>query len=332
MTEKLLTKASVLNYLRARGIIGESAAEARLLGGGVSNVVIAVTQGEKRLVLKQALPKLRVETEWLAPVERVITEGKAIDVASRILGTGAVLRDSDDSRFTITMDRADDGWGDWKSILFAHTVQAKTAAEVGRQIALIHGNTRGGEDLDSDFFRTEPFELLRLAPYYLATAAAAPAQAQRILYLAEELRTRRECLVHGDLSPKNILVGTSPDQVWLIDWEVAHYGDPSFDLAFVITHLTMKSIHFPQDRSALDASGDAFTATYEAVKTGPPPEWDRVIAHVGCLLMARVLGKSPAEYLDARGRAAVLEVGRTLVQSSSNNLTDLRTLRDRFIK
>lgn len=330
MTKELLTEFTVLDYLRARGVIDASAAQALLLGGGVSNVVIAVDQGSTRLVVKQALPRLRVEAEWLAPVDRAITEGKAIILSAEILQSGPTLRDSDHQRFTITMDRADDGWQDWKSFLFADRIDITTAAEVGRQIAMIHSATAGGSGLDPDFFRTEPFELLRLAPYYDSTAEKAPAQAAAIRQLADDLRSRRSCLVHGDLAPKNILVSPTPGEAWLIDWEVAHYGDPAFDLAFLLTHLTMKSIHLAPHREALDASVTAFANAYEREFTGARVEWSRVLLHVGCLLMARVFGKSPAEYLDDRSRPPVVELGRALLDGDSTDLADLRTLRDRF--
>jgi len=259
----------------------------------------------------------------------VITEGKAIVVASRILNTGPALRDSDDERFTITMDRADDGWEDWKTLIFSGVIEPQTAAEVGRQIAQIHSKTVGGAGLDSEFFRTEPFEVLRLSPYYQATAALAPDQAGRIHQLADELRTHRVCLVHGDLSPKNVLVSESPDQTWLIDWEVAHFGDPAFDLAFMLTHLLMKSIHIPGQLATLDEAIDEFVRAYEREAPDLSPDWSRVIGHVGCLLMARVLGKSPAEYLDDLGQSAVLALGRTLVERRSTDLSDLGALRER---
>lgn len=332
MSEELLNEATVLPYLRGRGLIDDSAAEANLLGGGVSNVVIAIDQVNRRLVLKQSLPRLRVESEWFAPVDRVITEGKALSLAAQILQTGPALWDSDDRRFTITMERADDGWADWKAIICSDRVEAATAGEIGRQIAKIHSNTVAGQHLDRDFLRTEPFELLRLLPYYASTANKAPAQAGRIMELADELRNHRTCLVHGDLSPKNILVGPLPRQVWLIDWEVAHFGDPAFDLAFMITHLTIKSIHFPRHRSAFDAAIDEFVFTYEQESTELDIAWTSVVDHVGCLLMARVLGKSPAEYLNAGSRSVVLGLGRALVNSRFNDLADLRALRDKLTK
>jgi aminoglycoside phosphotransferase (APT) family kinase protein len=329
MTSELLTPVTVLPYLRSRHVLDDSAAEAHLLGGGVSNVVIAVSQGESQLVVKQSLPKLRVEAEWLAPVERVITEGKAIGLARRVLGTGPTMRDSDDTAFTITMQRADDDWVDWKTRLFTSPAEPAIAAEVGRQIALIHDSTRDPARLDPDFLRTEPFDVLRVDPYYRATAARAPAQASHILTLADDLVSRRVCLVHGDLSPKNILVGSEASDTWMIDWEVAHFGDPVFDLAFMVTHLTMKSIHLPAYRASLDASTDAFVGAYDARSESPSVDWGRVLSHVGCLLMARVLGKSPAEYLHGSSSRAVLDLGRALVDEGAHDFNELRTLRER---
>ena len=54
------------------------------LGGGVSNVVLAVSWEDKRVVVKQALPRLRVEDEWLAKRERAVNEARALQLAARI--------------------------------------------------------------------------------------------------------------------------------------------------------------------------------------------------------------------------------------------------------
>jgi len=50
-------------------------------------------------------------------------------------------------------------------------------------------------------------------------------------------------LVHGDYSPKNLLVG--PDQkLVIIDFEVAYYGDPAFDVAFCLALMILGAARF----------------------------------------------------------------------------------------
>ena len=73
--------------------------------------------------------------------------------------------------------------------------------------------------------------------------------------LAERTAQTRIALVHGDVSPKNILVG--PDAPVLLDAECAWYGDPAFDIAFCLNHLLLKAVLLPHH---LDELMQAFEA------------------------------------------------------------------------
>ncbi|MGH8940498.1 MAG: phosphotransferase, partial [Actinomycetes bacterium] len=113
-------------------------------------------------------------------------------------------------------------------------------------------------------------------------------------------------------SPKNVLVGDS--DLWVIDFEVAHYGDPAFDLAFLLSHLLLKAVHRPVDAVLFGECAMTFGEAYRGCVPPPlRPEWPYVLGHTGCLLLARVAGKSPAEYLDPAGRSVAHELGRRLL-------------------
>ena len=146
---------------------------------------------------------------------------------------------------------------------------------------------------------------------------------------------QRKCFVHGDFSPKNVLVdrspGASPGSCWVIDFEVAHYGDPAFDLAFLLSHLVMKSLHMPSNRTAYDGCVDAFSAGYVRAAGALVPDWPYVMRHVGCLLMARIRGKSPAEYLTESQREATWLLGTLLVGGEPHTLAELSELRDEVL-
>src|SRR5699024_9790070 len=127
------------------------------------------------------------------------------------------------------------------------------------------------------------------------------------------MAARRDCLVHGDLSPKNVLVGDG--RVWIIDFEVAHRGEPRFDLAFLLCHLLLKSVHQPARATAHAAAARAFVDAYRSVPDAPGGIVDAVLsAHVGCLLLARVFGKSPAEYLTETDRRRVAALGTGMLR------------------
>ncbi len=300
---ELLDEETVVAYLEKRGLIGQlPGALARPLGGGVSNVVLAVENGATRLVVKQSLARLRVAEEWLAPRERALTEADGLQLAHR-LTPGAVprVRDRDAERCVITIDQAPAGWSDWKSRLLDHEPDA-TDHRVARRLGelLTSWQDAPAADLGPRLADPAAFDALRIDPYYRAVAARRPEHATTMQRYAEQLVGRRQALSHGDFSPKNVLVG--PGGVWVIDFEVAHLGDPAFDVAFLLSHLLLKSLHRPQWTGGYRALAEAFTGAYRPAQT---PDWAYVAGHVGCLLLARIDGKSPAEYLTApqRGRA-----------------------------
>jgi aminoglycoside phosphotransferase (APT) family kinase protein len=139
---------------------------------------------------------------------------------------------------------------------------------------------------------------------------------------------RRLSLVHGDFSPKNILVAEQGQPgFWVIDFEVAHRGDPVFDLAFMCTHLLLKSLALPGSRIALDSCVGEFLSAYEQT-TAAAIDFGYLARHIGALMLARVRGKSPVEYLDDRARAITMRIGESLLQAPAGDLTELLQRRD----
>jgi len=121
--------------------------------------------------------------------------------------------------------------------------------------------------------------------------------------LVTETRSRADTIVHGDYSPKNVLV--SKDRLILLDHEVIHLGDPGFDLGFSMTHLLSKAHHLPTMREAFLGATIHYWQTYSA--TIGENDWAdelelRAVRHtLGCML-GRVRGRSPLEYLSAEER------------------------------
>jgi aminoglycoside phosphotransferase (APT) family kinase protein len=310
----------VVAYLRERGVIQAGPAHVIEFGGGVSNLVLAITTRERRVVFKQALPRLRVADEWLAKPERALAEARALTTAFG-LAPGSVPRviDVDPERCAITIEAAPADWRVWKDDLLRGEVDPTVADRLGRLLAAWHGGTRGmGRELDE----WESFEQLRIDPYYRAVARRHPALAEPIIGYADAMVERRTCLVHGDFSPKNVLVGGS--DLWVIDFEVAHYGDPAFDIAFLLSHLVLKAVASPSSEDALLACAESFDAAYRTA-AGPlevaRPEY--IFGQLGCLMLARVDGKSPVEYLDDAQRSRARLLAFSLITSPPGSLAGL---------
>lgn len=278
--------------------------------GGVSGDVRAVVAPGLDAVVKRAHSELLVEDDWVADEERLVTEGWALRLAGD-LSPDEVPRvlDLDPRTRTLVVERAPRGWRDWRAELLAGLVDPEVGARLGRALARWHGTSRERPNLLAPFRDDGVFVQLRIDPFHRVVAERHPDLAPAVGAVVERLLSRRECLVHGDFSPKNVLVG--PDRLWVIDWEVAHVGDPGFDLSFLLCHLTLKAVHRPRDAAAYRATADAFLKAYG---TAPDPELG---AGVACLLLARVDGKSPADYLTARERDEVRELGRNMLRDPS---------------
>jgi aminoglycoside phosphotransferase (APT) family kinase protein len=319
-----LDAAGAGSYLVARGLVPTGAAvQARELGDGVSGVVLSVRAGERAFVIKQALPELRVADHWPANRERSLTEAAALGTLARLTpdAVPSVL-DVDAAALAFTMDHAPAAWRNWKRVLLAGEVDPTVAARLGAVLAAWHAGTAGSRPVVARFGDQEVFDQLRIDAYHRTVAARRPELAPAIGALVARMAETRVCLVHGDFSPKNALVGDGG--LWMLDCEVAHYGDPAFDVAFLLSHLTLKAIHRPELAPALEVAAGAFVDAYRAGVppdlVGPTGHW---IAHLGCLLAARADGKSPAEYLDPAGREAARALARRLLLEPPAGLPDV---------
>lgn len=319
---ELLCAETVGPYLVRRGLAPNRAVEAAELGGGVSNIVLAARADGREVVVKQSLPRLRVAEEWLAKRERAITEAEALRLAAR-LTPGAVpeVLDLDREECALVIARAPAGWRSWKDCLLAGEAEPQVAERVGELLATWHRATWNDAETAARFGDSEAFEQLRVDPYHRTVMRRAPQLAQAVGAYVERMLATRHCLVHGDYSPKNVLVGA--DGLWVLDFEVAHVGDPAFDLAFMLNHLTLKALQRPAARVGYRRCALAFWRAYrEHVAPAPPPELAYVLGQVGCLMVARVDGKSPAEYLSERGRAAARELGTSLLLDPPDTLAE----------
>lgn len=270
-----------------------------LLGGGVSCDVYLVEAGGAGYVVKRALSQLKVADEWCADPRRNHFEHRYLSVASEIAPHAfpKVLHTCDEEGW-FCMEHLGAGWENWKTQMLGGLAQPQTARSAGATLARVHTATQARPSLQEEFDTTENFWQLRLDPYLLATGHKHPALQPLFVREAERLAKTRECLVHGDFSPKNMLVRDF--QVSVLDCEVAWYGDPAFDVAFLLNHLCLKAlVHFGGDvhTGRFAEMVTAFRAAYSAEMPEVSRIEERVAALLPMLLLARVDGKSPVEYL-----------------------------------
>ena len=312
--DRQLGPDNVIAYLAERGVVGASTtATAREFGGGVSGVTLLVEAGRRRLVVKQALSRLRVQREWYSDPRRAVVEARALEAYADITPEAVPeLVDVDPDLCAFTMSAAPAASQNWREQLLSGQADARVAAEVGTILGRWHAATveqRGRFDFSDRTW----FHELRVTPFYRAVMAARPDLADAVHDLLQRMLDRQQVLVHGDFSPKNVLV-LPGGGVWVLDFEVAHRGDPTFDLAFLVHHLLLKAVHLPQRSAALlDCAESALTA-YHDVPGSAEIEPRYLVGQVGCLALARVLGTSPAPYLRPAERARVERLGARLVE------------------
>jgi tRNA A-37 threonylcarbamoyl transferase component Bud32 len=305
---------------------GEPAGTARFeeLGGGVSNKVILVEAPRYRAVLKQSLGKLRVEREWLSDRDRIFREAAAMRWAHNRVRGGRVPRVLFEDRedFVIAMESAPAGAETWKTRLFGREFDPDCARAAGAMLGSLIAASWHDPEAQRIFGDQTVFEQLRIDPYYRFTARMVPEFAGYFNDLIGRSAARSVSLVHGDWSPKNLLV--APDAVWAIDWEVIHFGDPSFDAGFLLNHLLLKSIAMPRRQAELAHLAALFT---EALGKELPPGavWVPAAAleHLPALLLARVDGKSPAEYLDVAMRDRARNLAKDLMRHPAASLKEV---------
>lgn len=293
------------------------------LGGGISNKVILAEAAGFRAVLKQSLGQLRTEQGWFSDRDRIFRESAAMRWTAVAHG-GRVpsILFEDRSAFTIGMEAAPSGAEMWKTRLFRGETEQETARAAGRALGSIISASWNNRDAENIFGDQTVFVQLRIDPYYRFTAARRPEASDYINDLIAHSAARRVSLVHGDYSPKNLLVDGS--SVWVIDWEVAHFGDPSFDVAFLLNHLLLKSIALPQLASKIAVLAEEFL---NALKNELPSEAGWVVPaafeHLPALLLARVNGKSPAEYLDAAMRDRAASLALNLMRKPADSFSEV---------
>ena len=319
-----LTADNALEYAVEHGLIDDlPGVKVRELTGGVSNAVVMLTGPSGGLVLKQPFRRLHVDQHWEIDRVRVWHEVAAIRIWTDALGDkwAPQILHEDHDNFLYGMSCAPAGAVNWKDQLLAGDIEPSTARHAGQVLGTVHRLTTRRRSIDAAFPRHGVFVQGRVDPYFWPIINAGGPLAEPLKQLSERLLTRRLNLVHGDFSPKNILV--AKDHVFIIDFEISHYGDPSFDAGFLLNHLLLKAAHRYRDRSRFFGLAREFWISYvdSFLDFAPTDIESTTITALGGLLVARVDGKSPAEYItDEARRTAVRAAASRILLDGVNTL------------
>lgn len=307
-----ITAENAIEYLREQGQLApEEVASAEALAWGVSNIVIRIDrESAADYVIKQSRKQLRTQAEWFSQLERIWRELEVMQELQQLLPPGVVPRVlfEDRENYLFAMEAIAADHKVWKAELLDGRFDLEVARELGRFLSAIHRRSFLQERYRQQWGDWEIFDQLRIDPFYRFIVRSHPEIQGWVNELIEEMSANRLCLVLADFSPKNILI--TDQQIHLVDFETAHFGDPAFDLGFFLSHLLLKAVYFQAEGTHCIRLAETFWNSYlnsddvpplepgpEAAKMEEPQIGQRTIRHLAACMLARVDGKSTVDYL-----------------------------------
>ncbi|AQQ67221.1 aminoglycoside phosphotransferase [Microbulbifer agarilyticus] len=319
-----MDQVALCDYLIDKGLLHSQDATFTALSGGVSCEILLVDDGQARFVVKRALDKLKVKDDWFADIKRNITEQEYLRYVGAFLpeSVPAILY-SDAEKYFFCMEMIEGGLENWKSRLLLGEYDRQYARLAGSYLGSIHKQSLGDSLAQAKFDTLKDFTELRLEPYLLKTGSRHPGLNTHFVSEADRIASTATCLIHGDYSPKNLMVGNG--KLVILDCEVAWYGDPVFDVAFLLNHFLLKALHKPKNAAQILGLGEKVWEAYlaasgEVVDDG----FESRLCHLlPMLMLARVDGKSPVEYLNACQQQTVRNFAYAVIPDGPTTLSQL---------
>ena len=323
---KLDTLEKVRKYLIKVGIAYKSDEPVvENLSGGVSSSVWKIVLKNNRWVMKQALGKLKVEEDWFSDVERIHREHEVMEALYDFVPKGAIPKvlHVDYVNHIYMMACAEEEAQTWKDILMKENFSVPVAENAAYLLREIHHNSNSINASDIAKFQDQKYFIqLRVDPFHCRLMQKYPELTSSIQKLIDEVTLQKTCLVHGDFSPKNMLV-EKDDKIVLIDFEVAHWGNPVFDLAYCIGHLMLKGWYLKKHKEILKLT-EVFLAVYGR-------EVNNLMPHLGLMLLARMDGKSPVNYIrEENMKNAIRKVAINWIQDKAGDANTLKNIQKAF--
>ena len=289
---------------------------------GVSSELWRMDVGDKTYCVKRALPQLAVADEWLAPVRRTEEEVRWLRFASTVVPrqVPAVITADSEAHVAVLSWFDPSRWTNWKTQLLQGLVRPAVGTELGELLAKLHSASVQRAELALKFDNMDLLTALRLEPFFVAAMRDNAFVEHRLQAAVELMQTHRTALIHGDVSPKNVLIHISRPPV-LLDAECACWADPAFDVAFLCAHLLLKSAHMSRFRDWFYETVNRVVAAYEPA--APEPVSDRLILLVPALVLARVDGKSKVEYLKDQVQTRVRNTALRLLEQPPATFREL---------
>ena len=296
----LANRELMLGYLLDKNVINEKDGyKVEYCKGGVSCVTALIEVPGRTLLIKQGRPKLAVKEEWLADPIRMTIETEANIVYNEYVPESVPkVLSYDPENFILIREAAPIDATMWKTDLLNGILDFEVAKKSMEALAIVHNKCYKNPEIAKKFANDSIFYQLRISPYIEFVVSKYPQLAEYGDRLKKRLLTNKTSLVHADYSPKNILVLKNRG-ICILDYEISHYGDPTFDVGFFTNHLVLKSAHLRQWSSGFLNMLLYMTDVYFAMidyEDRAKVEADSLDV-LAMMMIARIDGKSPVEYI-----------------------------------
>ena len=322
-----LDKSTLAGYLQRKRLIGEDERilDVRQIGDGLKNLIYLVVTSERRLVVKQAHWRVQVKQRWWTDRRRIFAEKRCLETLATILPPHVIPDPllEDRTNFVLVTTAPPRDAVVWNEELDMGRIDLQIASQTGELLATVHNQTGEMGDLKTVFEETKAFEQLRVQPLYGHVAAAFPEIQKAVESQARDLMETRRGIVLGDLRPRNILIHNG--QLYLVDFAAAHFGQPSFDLAFYAGDMCLKAmLNHPQKAAYLEAI-NVFWGSYlkNAEEESAAAVGKSAVRHFGCLLLAQVCGRRPVFEGDEAFRDLAFRISRNLLSTELEKIEDI---------
>jgi 5-methylthioribose kinase len=322
-----LNKNTLVGYLRRKKIIenNEVVLDMKQIGDGLKNQIYLATTARQRLLVKQAHSKAQIKERWWIDRKRIFAEKNCIEILANILPPdvipAALLEDRTDFVLVTTAPARDAVL--WEDDLLQGRIDLQIAAQAGELLAAVHNQTHNVRELKTMFKELKAFEQLRIQPLYEFVAGKYPEVQKAIEHQARELTKNGRCLVLADLRPRNVFINNG--QLYLVDFSTAHFGQPSFDLAFYAADMCLKAmLNHPQKAAYLEAINVFWMAYFRIAEYAKVAEVEKqAVRDFGCLLLAMVAGRMPVYEGDEAFQDLAYRVAQSLLFTELDKIEDI---------
>ena len=322
-----LDKKSLQPYLHRKKVLAkaEHVLDARTLGSGMKNIVYLVDSENMRLTVKQAHPKVQIKERWWVDRKRIFQERACIDIMANLVPPDVIPETllEDRTNFILVTSGPPKDAVSWDDELSTGRIDLQIAAQCGELLATVHNQTHNVRQVKTLFKETKAFEQLRVEPLYKQVASHYPDLKKLIDSQAKDLLKGGRALVLGDLRPRNVWLNAG--QLYLVDFATAHYGSPSFDLAFYAADLCLKAMfNSPQKAAFLEAINVFWTSYFRIAEYAKTAEVERTaVRDFGCLLLSTTCAKLPPVEMDDQMKDLTARLSQNLLFTELEKIEDI---------